>query len=353
MPFGPYIVQAIRDSSRSSIDAETAKAHDKSTQARNREKLSGNIEITTSKPTRNQSPPKETNDYIRKESFYRNGIPKTTKGSSTKNLAESITDKSPKNNHQAPLYLDDDEAPRPIPKDAENDSSLPPNISSPSAPLKEITPNSSPPKPFTSPTKPFSPPKPPQPSSFDSSTLGPAISSLLAHHQRTHSDPAPPPAPVSSTSPTRPLRRRRPLFGRAPSNLSSHSHSITRASSVDTMNTDGLGTPLEPTATNTITTARNSKNKPELRQVEFQHLHLLSGDNAMDDPDREQPQLQMTQLGYEDPDVAAWRERVTAKMAGEKPKSKGMTPGRKGGGKGDVEVGGLGIAKRTRGAVGR
>ena len=73
----------------------------------------------------------------------------------------------------------------------------------------------------------------------------------------------------------------------------------------------------------------------------------------MDDPDREQPQLQMTQLGYEDPDVAAWRERVTAKMAGEKPKSKGMTPGRKSGGKGDVEVGGLGIAKRTRGAVGR
>lgn len=63
----------------------------------------------------------------------------------------------------------------------------------------------------------------------------------------------------------------------------------------------------------------------------------------------------MTQLGYEDPDVAAWRERVTAKMAGEKPKSKGMTPGRKsGGGKADVnEVGGLGIAKRTRGAVGR
>ena len=64
----------------------------------------------------------------------------------------------------------------------------------------------------------------------------------------------------------------------------------------------------------------------------------------------------MTQLGYEDPDVAAWRERVSAKMAGEKPKSssKGMTPGRKSGGKRDVnEIEGLGIAKRTRGAVGR
>lgn len=61
----------------------------------------------------------------------------------------------------------------------------------------------------------------------------------------------------------------------------------------------------------------------------------------------------MTQLGYEDPDVAAWRERVSAKMAGEKPKGKGLTPGRRSGGKGDVEVGGLGIAKRTRGAVGR
>ena len=115
------------------------------------------------------------------------------------------------------------------------------------------------------------------------------------------------------------------------------------------MNTDGLGTPLEPTVTNT----KNNKNKPESKQIEFQHLHLLSGDNSVDDPDREQPHLQMTQLGYEDPDVAAWRERVSAKMAGEKPKGKGLTPGRRSGGKGDVEVGGLGIAKRTRGAVGR
>lgn len=77
----------------------------------------------------------------------------------------------------------------------------------------------------------------------------------------------------------------------------------------------------------------------------------------------------MTQLGYEDPDVAAWRERVAVKMGGGgmvgegKGKGgviegKGGTPGRKGGGGGRGAAGGkeggsLGIAKRTRLASGR
>ena len=79
----------------------------------------------------------------------------------------------------------------------------------------------------------------------------------------------------------------------------------------------------------------------------------------------------MTQLGYEDPDVAAWRERVALKMAGGKVEE-GTTPGRKKGmttyGKGSTpgrgksmaakereesNKGSLGIAKRTRLASGR
>lgn len=57
----------------------------------------------------------------------------------------------------------------------------------------------------------------------------------------------------------------------------------------------------------------------------------------------------MTQLGYEDPDVAAWRERVAIKMSGGKVKEgKAGTPGRKGGSDLKRETSSLGIAKRTR-----
>ena len=110
------------------------------------------------------------------------------------------------------------------------------------------------------------------------------------------------------------------------------------------MNTDGLGTPLELSS--------NNKSKPgnSKTKIDFPNFYIA---NQNDDPDREEPPLQMTQLGYEDPDVAAWRERVAIKMGGGK--VRGTTPGRKsvrprdeGGG-----VGGLGIAKRTRLASGR
>ena len=71
-----------------------------------------------------------------------------------------------------------------------------------------------------------------------------------------------------------------------------------------------------------------------------------------EDPDREEPPLQMTQLGYEDETVKAWRERVDVKMGVGYGKGNGRgTPGK---GKGrDVAAEGLGISKRTRLASGR
>lgn len=85
---------------------------------------------------------------------------------------------------------------------------------------------------------------------------------------------------------------------------------------------------------------------------------FYSAEQQQDDPDRvDEQQLQMTQLGYEDPDVAAWRERVAVKMGGGK--VKGTTPGRKGANAATTVAGreeasrGLGIAKRTRLATGR
>lgn len=71
-----------------------------------------------------------------------------------------------------------------------------------------------------------------------------------------------------------------------------------------------------------------------------------------EDPDREEPPLQMTQLGYEDETVKAWRERVDVKMGVGYGKAKGKgTPGK--GKPRDVVAVGLGISKRTRLASGR
>ena len=64
----------------------------------------------------------------------------------------------------------------------------------------------------------------------------------------------------------------------------------------------------------------------------------------------------MTQLGYEDETVKAWRETIDVKMGVGygKAKGKGTTPG-KGGKARDVATGSgsLGISKRTRLATGR
>ena len=183
----------------------------------------------------------------------------------------------------------------------------------------------------------------------DNALLGSAISSLLQHHQnkkgRTRSlnaspsKPRPDPgassanmiataaaAAAAASTQDRPIikrRGRRPLLGRAPSNLSSHSLSYdtsnirnihTRASSIDTMNTDGLGTPIigpGGSSTNTPTGHRRFANLLD------RTTSGLQGDDDDDDPDKPNlDHLQMTQLGYEDPDVAAWRERVAMKLSG-------------------------------------
>ncbi|KAI4116828.1 MAG: hypothetical protein LQ338_007653, partial [Usnochroma carphineum] len=129
---------------------------------------------------------------------------------------------------QPPIPTDSKTFPQPIPHD--------------SAPLREISPNSSPPKP-TSPLKPTTTTTTEPPSKLPSRdpNLSSTISSLLAHHQNARSLAAatkPNTTTSPNPSPTK-LRRKRQLLGRAPSNASN----LSRASSVDTINTDGVGTP--------------------------------------------------------------------------------------------------------------
>ena len=238
-----------------------------------------------------------------------------------------------------PLTTTKPKPPQTHPSEKANKPSAPPQ--SPDQrrpPLQELSPNSSPTKPHapnhTIPKHP-SPPstttaQPPPETTKDSNdtnnddtTLGPTISSLLSHHVAARSSTtAPNPLPSSTTHPHSPLRRRRrTLLGRAPS---THSlpHSPSRASSVDTMNTDGLGTPLEPPPP----TTKSSNAKTESFKTALYDNHDLDPDRPSDE------HLQMTQLGYEDEDVAAWRERVALKMAGGTVAAAAVGVGGKGGG---------------------
>lgn len=203
--------------------------------------------------------------------------------------------------------------------------------------LREISANSSP-KPLLSPVK--SPTRSPTKSVSvyqEEDSLGPAISDLLAHHQRSSAGGV-----ARTISEARaPGRRRKQLFGRAPS---SGSLGFSRASSIDTLNTDGLGTPLE---------SSTAKNEPNPLAA------LRSYEEPESSHNKSEQHLQLTQLGYEDPDVQEWRNRIVKKMGG---MTESETRNSEGAGKRiksigvviDVLKGGTeGVAKRTRQAMGR
>ena len=361
MPYSSYLVQPTTDPSRSlqfSKEPGKEESSPKVKQSTGKQKeMKGLTRSNTNSEERFKDLPKAPSYPVPNERSGKRSNQKPTSSS------EAILPHKDKD-ATAAIHLDDD-APLPPASCTDNESSnsLPPP--SVSAPLREITPNSSPPK-RSSPSKPTSPTKakdPPSsrqhnpPSGSEDSALGPAISSLLAARQQrsanSNTNGNPPPSNSLEQHPYR--RRRRQLFGRAPSNLSAHSINLSRASSVDTMNTDGVGTPLEPSNSfrhssklennshNITTNDNDASHKPS---ADFP-LNLYSASHYDDDPDRleSQNQLQMTQLGYEDPDVAAWRERVAIKMSGGKVKP--GTPARKSAG-GVSKGESLGIAKRTR-----
>lgn len=213
-----------------------------------------------------------------------------------------------------------------------------------SSPLTEISPNPTP-KPSLSPDKSLEPIKPPpQP---QQNSLSTAITSLLAHHPRSLTNST---APFDHAQPPRRSRKRQ-LLGRAPSNLSARSLG-SRASSVDTMNTDGVGTPLELGSYHA-----DSSNKAVNDSVKVDAM-IFYAQHQDEEKDAAEQQLQLTQLGYEDPEVGAWRERVVRKMkGGPKEKTPRKTEGMMGrtiGTVKDIVGSGTGsVARRTRHAGAR
>ncbi|KAJ5140256.1 hypothetical protein N7448_003664 [Penicillium atrosanguineum] len=108
-------------------------------------------------------------------------------------------------------------------------------------------------------------------------------------------------------------RKRKPLLGRAPSHHSKpEATGPSRASSIDTLNDDGLGTALEsadPTRDNSLsrTDSRNGQSLSSMfssRKFDFLADRLPA---QIDDEDEENQEPQMTQLDYEDADAAAMR----------------------------------------------
>lgn len=349
LSFDPYLVQATRDPNQSSKDSKTIEIPENPARApKSDAKKAEAAERWVPNPLKKSLISEEEKKQFAKDAPPRRGPARVGKDPQPDNFSDLATKPPPKDEIQPPIYLDDDDTPMLL--DSDLGDTLPmldlPTIS---APLREITPNSSPPKPPPPPPK-EEPPSPTPCKPSEDPSLGPAISSLLAHHQRSNSAAARPNSSESSDQP-RMYRRRRQLLGRAPSNLSSHSINLSRASSVDTMNTDGLGTPLENSNRSKSDINLNSSNLNN-NKTKADFPTFYSADQN-DDPDREEPPLQMTQLGYEDPDVAAWRERVAIKMSGGRVKEKGATPVKgANAGKGKAESGTLGIAKRTRLASG-
>ena len=256
-------------------------------------------------------------------------------------------------------------------------SSKPPRL----PPLQQINPNSSPPKPppammndkrestaskRSSPASPRSlqSPSAKQSRIEQSENLEPTMSELLAIHKNKSSHrPTSKSGEAKAEQTSSPRRRRRQLLGRATSNMSAHNNdhhnSLSRASSVGSLNTDGVGTPL---SSSFPLSRAKPKDATTTSGVVYDAEHVEEMRKQQQD---EEEKLQMTQLGYEDPDVKVARERVARKMEGKPAVPTGKTPKKtvavdeRTAGKKDLEgrgraggLGeGLGISRRTRQAV--
>ncbi|KAJ5757504.1 uncharacterized protein N7511_006198 [Penicillium nucicola] len=143
------------------------------------------------------------------------------------------------------------------------------------------------------------------------SALDTALSGLLQQARAAKSRQQSESTPTNEDGSFPQPRKRKPLLGRASSNrMLDGPSAVSRASSVDTLNDDGLGSAIEsanPTRDNSISRSNS--------RVEQSLSSMLSGGNfdfLHDRPvhmqeDEENQEPQMTQLDYEDPDAAAMR----------------------------------------------
>lgn len=239
----------------------------------------------------------------------REGLSKPSKGPATGQQSKPVVLEKRDNSRILPIIGDGftDEEPADIPQASVAESRSPsPDRNTSAAPADEA-------------------PEPAAPSALDSALKG-LLQQAQAAKSRWQSESM---TTDDSNYPQR--RKRKPLLGRAPSHSSNRATELnrapSRASSIDTLNDDGLGSALEsaePTRENSFSRT-NSRNEQSLSSMfsgaKFDFLaDRLPG--QIDNEDEENQEPQMTQLDYEDPDATAMRAeflRNAGKLAG-KPK---------------------------------
>lgn len=203
-------------------------------------------------------------------------------------------------------------------------------------------------------------PHPPREESNVSSTSGPlgiAISELLKQKRQSSKNPV----DNAVGADGRRTNKRRPLLGRANSLASGravttigpggHSNGISRAGSIDSLNDDGCGSVIGSVIDETDNQSNHGKNNAQsFSSVLTANSNMDNGLNVYHpqrstDPfyddgtglgEGESPH--MTQLGYDDPDAAAMREKITKQS---ERAAKGSAAGKSAASKGQKKTGGV------------
>lgn len=201
-------------------------------------------------------------------------------------------------------------------------------------PLQERSPNS-PTKPKSQPTNPHEEKSLAQRQAADRAILSDTLQTILSRQKSSGSAENLRRTASSGSARGTSTRREKRLLGRATSNLSVRSGNgaivlglntnLSRASSIDTLHTDGLGTPIEglPSAPLFAPSRMNSKEEQTSLTASAltSHDELLAADD--DEHDQGHQHLQMTQVGYEDPEAGRWRakflKKITASKANKNP----------------------------------
>ncbi|KAJ5620291.1 hypothetical protein N7510_004275 [Penicillium lagena] len=217
------------------------------------------------------------------------------------------------------------------------DQTKPDNPPKPSVPASRSPSPGKPPSkdaPATKPSESNQPPSAAAPSALDIAMSG-LLQQARAAKSRAQTETATDTTNEDSSYP--PRRKRKPLLGRAPSHSSSRvfeapggagGRAVSRASSIDTLNDDGVGSALEsnPTRDNSMSRTNSRANEQSLSSMfgggkleNFLADQFPSHLEAEDEENHEPPP--MTQLDYEDSDAAAMRAEFLTR-AGKLPAKK-------------------------------
>lgn len=199
-------------------------------------------------------------------------------------------------------------------------------------------------------------PKPTGPSALDT-----ALKGLLQQAQAAKMRQKNESATSTEDDKNPPRRKRKPLLGRAPSHTSTkaldNTRAQSRASSIDTLNDDGLGSAIETndqTRENSLSRANSHVNNDQSLSSMFSgsggKFDFLADKQPMinGNEDEENTEPQMTQLDYEDADAAAMRAEFLRNAGKLVDKPQPADPGLLIGEARELEDVGWGSRRRTR-----